>query len=88
MEFIEILSGLQENKFEAKLFRLKANLDNDFQLWFLRIRAALQSRDLATSFPDEAVNNIIYETMLVIIISVLVDRLLRAIQSRTTTRSS
>lgn len=53
---------------------------NDFHLWAIQIRAALRSKEVASTLTDDKVSSHILEKALAIIIDELINILLRVIQ--------
>lgn len=83
---------LQENldsrgKCEAKLARFDGTNEDEFNVWCLRVRAALGSGEPATSLIDEEVDDSVNEKTLAIIMLTLGNNFLRAIQECTTAKS-
>lgn len=76
-----------DEKYDMKVPHFNGTREDDFQLWSLRIKAALRSRELASALIDEAVETKVNEKAMTIIITALGDNPLRAVQECLTAKA-
>lgn len=62
---------MNEDRYESRLPRFNGSPEDAFHSWSLRIRAALRSRELASTLTDDEVSSHILEKVLAIIINAL-----------------
>lgn len=70
-----------ENKYGAKILRFNWGKDEDFRLWSLCLKAALQSRELASGLAKDSLEDNANERTMTIMISALGDNPLQAVQN-------
>lgn len=74
------MTTVKDAKFDIKLSMFNGSVEEDFQLWKLRVKVTLRGRDSIDELTNESFDKTITQKTLSIIISALGQNPLRAIQ--------